>query len=113
LTEPLPKKQEARPVEKSALPPKIAATAALLAVAPIVIDAQPVPRRGYVSPLEPGPGEERWPTVLRGGLVLDDVDRAGIAARLAYYRLPRWRRLFAPRPPSDRHLIARNHEMGE
>ncbi|MGE0346590.1 MAG: hypothetical protein AB7N73_12310 [Gemmatimonadales bacterium] len=69
---------------------------------------RPIPVLGYRSPLEPHSAEEKWPTALRGGMVVGDVDRAAIAARVAYYRLPWWRRVLAPRPPSDRHLIARD-----
>jgi hypothetical protein len=85
-----------------------ALTSAAPALPPLTIDVRPIPVPGYRSPLEPHLLEERWPTALRGGLVVGDIDRAGIAARVAYYRLPWWRRVFAPRPPSDRHLIARD-----
>lgn len=63
-----------------------------------VLDAEPVERPPCRSPLDADPVTGDYPTVLRGGGVTDLGEVERIRARIAYTRLPWWRRWTTPRP---------------
>ncbi|AEA23108.1 hypothetical protein Psed_0854 [Pseudonocardia dioxanivorans CB1190] len=48
----------------------------------IVVDGESWPPHGYLSPLDRHPGEDEFPTRLRGGVVTDPRRVAEIAARV-------------------------------
>lgn len=64
---------------------------------PAVVDGEIVTHPPYRSPLD---ADEHgvYPTVLRGGIVTDPTDVGAIAARVAYGKVPWWRRLTTRTP---------------
>lgn len=55
------------------------------------------------------PAAPLFPTTPLGRFT--EAERAGIAARIAYARLPWWERWFAPRPPTWEQTTNRREEM--
>lgn len=64
---------------------------------PVVVDGQSWPAHGYLSPLDRHPGEDEFPTRLRGGVVTDPRVVAAIGARAISTVVPGWVRPVARR----------------
>ena len=66
-----------------------------------IVDAEVVEAGAWEtwrSPLQPSSFESDWPTRLRGGVVTVPAEVEAIGARIAYARLPFWKRWFTARP---------------
>lgn len=66
-----------------------------------IVDAEVVEAGAWEtwrSPLAAAPWEGDYPTMLRGGVVTDPAEVQRIGDRIAYARLPFWRRWITPKP---------------